>query len=61
MVSRSAFIKRCIAPRRHLGADALTRSRRNDLGEEVKARLRDEWGKLGGWGGSFPDNEGLAL
>ena len=41
--------------------DADARSRENDLGEEVKARLRKEWGKLGGWRGSYPECEGLDL
>jgi hypothetical protein len=34
-------------PLRYLDADA--RSRGNNLGEEVTARLRGDWSKLGGW------------
>jgi hypothetical protein len=45
----------------YLDADALTRSRYNDLGWEVTSRLREEWGKLGEWRESFPDYEGLLL
>ena len=41
----------------HCNRDADARSRRNDLGGEVTARLREEWGKLGAWRG----NEGLGL
>jgi hypothetical protein len=55
----SASIERSIRPLRYLDADALCRI--NDLGEEVTARLREEWGKLGEFRGSFPDCYGLSL
>jgi hypothetical protein len=47
----------------YLDADALTRSRNNHLGEEVTARLRGEWGKLGEWSysGTLRDRTGLRL
>ncbi len=39
--------------------EALTsRGRGNHVGEEVKARLRQEWGKLGEWRGSHPGDYG---
>jgi hypothetical protein len=58
----SEFGRYCVQrPLWYPDADALTRSRRNDLGGEVTARLREEWGKLGKWRGSYPDYEGLAL
>jgi hypothetical protein len=33
----------------------------DDLGEEVQARLRAEWGRLGGWkgGATYADHTGL--
>jgi hypothetical protein len=47
----------------YLDSDALTRSRNNNLGEEVKALLRGEWGKLGEWrySGTLRDRTGLRL
>jgi hypothetical protein len=58
----SEFGRYCVQrPLWYPDADALTRSRGNDLGEEVTARLRGDWGKLGEWRGSYPDFKGLIL
>jgi hypothetical protein len=59
MAQVSASIERSIRPLRYLDADALCRI--NDLGGEVTALLREEWGKLGEFRGSFPDCYGLSL
>jgi hypothetical protein len=61
MAQFSASIEQSMGPLRYLDADTRTWSRSNDLGEEVQARLRAEWGKLGEWRGDHPDYDGLDL